>query len=50
MRERRIRSADSDKAGVLDVVEEALASAQQHGDDVKDELVDRLGRERLPHG
>ena len=49
-RERRMDDLDRLKAGIGDAVEEALAGAEQDGDEVEDELVDHAGSERLAHG
>src|SRR5215203_5400437 len=45
----RVQDLDGYQARVADVVEQALARAEQHRGDVEDELVDDSGGQRLAH-
>jgi len=49
-RARGVDHLDRLQAGVLHSVEQALAGAEQNGNDVEHKLADHARRERLPHG
>jgi len=49
-RERRVDDLHRLKAGIGDIVEEALAGAEQDGREIENELLDHPCPERLPHG